>query len=148
MTTRRLAIRGGKRKIFKPLLVFAGETASSLPHGSVYTPQPLPERFKRGAANECFQNALVLAVNEDLVFIEGYALGKGTLPVHHAWCAEPGSSLAIDNTWGDGEGRAYFGVAFDTAYVAAAKGSAIHGWQSGYRLLKGEVTEAEWRYRP
>lgn len=69
---------------------------------------------------ECFRNAIHLALEEDLAYVEGYAL-RPNLPllIHHAWCVGEAGEV-IDPTWKDPEGGLYCGVEFD-AEVARSR---------------------------
>lgn len=53
----------------------------------------------RQMAKECFRNALMMAQERSLDYVEGYALGHG-IPVHHAWCLDADGKV-VDPTWRD-----------------------------------------------
>jgi hypothetical protein len=124
---------------------YPGFHAFVLAHGRAFVPRPLPRGYRRGAVRACFENAYRLARRRGLVYVEGLAFrtGAGDVPIHHAWCVEPGGDLVIDTTWGDGD--AYFGVPISLAYRKSQRGSVLDNWQAGWPLLQEGTDEAEWR---
>lgn len=71
--------------------------------------------FRMGPHRECYSNALKLALQYDLLYVEGLAHSV-LFPMEHAWCVERGSNLAIDPTWRTAEGIDgwhYLGIAME-----------------------------------
>ena len=92
-----------------------------LKEGREWGYQPLPTGWERGEPRQCFRNAAVLALeNDELTYVEGYA--TSLIPTSHAWVVNR-DGVVHDPTWAnleleDAEHRAYFGVPFDTAFLA------------------------------
>lgn len=97
-----------------------------LEQGKFYTPIVLPDTIQYGRMQECFANAVRLAMaDETLTYCEGFAYG-GLIPVHHAWCINEAGEV-LDNTWrtrADGDGHihrpdemAYLGIKYKTEEV-------------------------------
>ena len=85
-------------------------------YGWWYTAAPLPDPLIRGKENECFMNAFFLALEQnELVYVEGYAMLDGGRRVNHAWLTD-GRGNAFDGTWPE-PGVAYAGVPFRTGFV-------------------------------
>jgi hypothetical protein len=77
--------------------------------------RPLPAGVPQGVAKQCYKNAGVLALESAgaaYTYCEGYALRKGLIPVHHAWCLDAQGHV-VDPTWPFEEGNEYLGVAFE-----------------------------------
>lgn len=67
--------------------------------GKEYEPQELPNKYPKGVPQYCFSNSFKAAREYGLVYVEGFAaLDDLPLPIHHAWCVEPGSNKVIDVT--------------------------------------------------
>jgi hypothetical protein len=128
-----------------------------LRHGRWYMPQPLPLTIHRGAPKACYGNAIVAAVRDDLIYVEGYAsldIGGGAFPFQHAWCTDTSGAL-YEVTWPT-PGTAYLGVEFS---VERADDCTWHGdatvlwdWQRQYPLLRepwqGEPILKRWPPSP
>jgi hypothetical protein len=114
-------------------------------NGKSYQPQTLPRKYYRGRMGICFENAYRSAKRHGLVYVEGYALSGSADKHHHAWCAEPGSPLVIDRTWGNG--KAYLGVAFDLRFVSRPLKSrrGCFGVLDDAKVLS--LPDEEWKYR-
>lgn len=86
---------------------------------------PTPKGIQPGVKRHCFFNAFTLALdNPELTYMEGFA--HYILPIHHAWVVDP-EGRAIDNTWEDGHGAAYYGIPFtNDCIVAGAMESGIY----------------------
>jgi hypothetical protein len=119
-----------------------------LDYGWFYTPAPLPMGVTLAAKAECYNNALRLVLdNSNLVYVEGFAVGKDGLPIHHAWVTDR-SGRAIDNTW-DTPGIAYAGVPFKAGVVSLiglknqSVGSLIDDWEHDWPLLQQEGDHPE-----
>jgi hypothetical protein len=67
-----------------------------LNHGVFYRPAPLPDGVPPGELKQRFRNAAHLALDTDLVYVEGYALSL--IPVEHAWCVDPATGVVVDPT--------------------------------------------------
>jgi hypothetical protein len=87
-------------------------------HGQFYEPAPLPKGIRRGRAQACYENSYRPLKRHGkrlwLVYVEGYAIYKGTTPIKHAWCTDA-TGAAYDRTWPSG--LAYYGVPFCADYV-------------------------------
>lgn len=88
-----------------------------LSHGQWFEPRPKPAGIKRGKPKHCFANAYALADLDftGVVYVEGFAVGGGLFPVHHAWCIDAENNV-IENTW-DAPGTAYYGVPLDMEFI-------------------------------
>ena len=87
-------------------------------HGREWTGAARPSRCPLGPPRACFENTLHLCVDHpELTYVEGYAVAG--MPLHHAWAVDR-SGRVVDTTWDDPQGRAYFGIPFNTAYAKAA----------------------------
>ena len=96
------------------------------------------DNFPKGTIKECFRNAYLLAVEHDLTYCEGYAMG--IIPTLHAWCLDKDGHV-IDITWKDG--IEYIGVMFSTKYVnkillERKSYGVIDNWEMEWPLLRGE----------
>ncbi len=82
-----------------------------LEHGRLFTPSPLPDDVDPMPAGTCYDSSLDVADGTDRIYVEGLGLNSPDFPLstEHAWCADPGGSLAIDPTW-DPTGAAYLGL--------------------------------------
>lgn len=114
--------------------------------GFDYIKQPLPSNYERGYPKHCFHNSYDLAVEEGLIYVEGYA--AGIIPIQHAWCIEPGSNKVIDVTT-DALAE-YVGIPFKMDYVkahydkhGAYNGSVIDNWSDGHPLLKMTIEQIQ-----
>lgn len=118
-----------------------------LTHGKPFIPKPL-DGFYRGRPRECFRNAYLLAAEAGLIYVEGFACYREIgLPVHHAWCVEPGCRTAIDNTWRR-IGDEYMGIRFNLDFVVTSKtGSVLDDWRGGFPILSGDIKKSEWAYK-
>jgi hypothetical protein len=88
-----------------------------LEHGQEYDAMCLPDDIPKMERGECFQNALTIADDDELVYVEGYAL-RPTLGMlfHHAWCVTPEDDV-VDPTWDRPEECQYFGIGFQGQWV-------------------------------
>lgn len=96
------------------------------------------DNYPKAKQKECFRNAYLLAVEHDLTYCEGYAMG--IIPVLHAWCLDK-DDLVIDVTWKDG--TEYVGVPFQTKYISRIllerkSYGIIDNWEMKWPLLRGE----------
>jgi hypothetical protein len=85
-----------------------------LEQGRVWKSQPY-SGF-RGTKKACFKNATHMAMYGGETYVEGIALGKAIIPIHHAWCIDK-QGLVIDSTWERPEQTIYCGIPFKTAFV-------------------------------
>jgi hypothetical protein len=87
-----------------------------LDNGCCFRIRPYPSaRQVTQYLGECFAQSLLLSINAELTYVEGFALSPhGTVALRHAWCEDDGG--LVDCTWSN-EGRAYFGVRFSSDYV-------------------------------
>ena len=73
-----------------------------------------PDKIVRdlnGPIKNCYENSLLYALDNDLLYCEGYAYGS-VIPVMHAWVLNPETGEVIETTWRE-PGTEYFGVALD-----------------------------------
>lgn len=137
------AISSAKRHGF----AFASIAEFLLAHGREFIPARLPLWCPRMPLGRCFHNAYLLAQEYGLTYCEGYALSGQSVPYHHGWCVEPGSSLVIDPTWDQslaGQGVAYFGAPFAWRYRRRfnhqRKGHGntclLDRWEEGWPILQ------------
>jgi hypothetical protein len=126
-----------------------------LKHGQEYKPQPLPRIFKPGLPRHCYENAYHLAVKKrEFIYVEGYCLSPGSIPLLHAWCADVEGNV-YDPTYTGGPnpplGEIYFGVPFAFPYVQK---TVLHNrcygllddFQNKFPLLR--TTSKEWWRNP
>jgi hypothetical protein len=66
--------------------------------------------FRQGSPKQCYGNAIVLAAESGLSYVEGFALAPNGVVVGHGWNAKADGTL-IDSTWLN-TGAAYLGVIF------------------------------------
>ena len=86
--------------------------------------------IERGELGYCYMNAAKVAtcswLGDGLTYVQGVAAaGDIGIPIEHAWL-EDADGTVYDNTWEQGHGVAYFGVAIGEDTLRAA-------------LLRGEV---------
>jgi len=113
-----------------------------LEYGWLYRPVKLPKGIRAGRENECFNNAFLLALEDDsLTYCEGFVLSSnGQIPIHHAWVIN-GAGRAIDNTLVV-TAPAYFGVPFKTDFldyyhlVPAAIVGLLDDYEKDWPILK------------
>jgi len=94
------------------------ETGFVRKHGQFFLPQELPRRkgFRRLTKKECYFNCMRMAIEHDLIYVEGFAAETTVgLPLSHAWCSDE-TGVVFDFTWSK-LGKAYFGIPFDKTYV-------------------------------
>jgi hypothetical protein len=110
-------------------------------YGWFYRPTPLPAGLELANENECYNNALNLALdNPSLTYVEGFAAGPGGLRIHHAWVTD-GNGRAIDNTWRV-PGIVYAGVPFKCGFVSLTGlrnrgvGSLLDEYTNDWPLLR------------
>jgi len=63
---------------------------------------------------ECFKNALWYALNNNLDYVEGWAVSGDLPPFEHAWCVDSMNNIH-DPTWDNGHD--YFGAIFNPEYI-------------------------------
>jgi len=86
--------------------------------GVFATASELPDWINRGELKQCYRNASNLAISHaNLRYVEGYGVFRG-IPVQHAWVYDMVTGLHHEVTWPE-EGREYYGVVFDTAYITS-----------------------------
>lgn len=80
-----------------------------------------PAEYAWGEMKQCYMNAGQLAIDyRSLTYYEGYAVGKASIPIHHAWVVDEDGEV-IDTTWReDGEDArewTYLGVGFQGDFL-------------------------------
>ena len=70
-----------------------------------------PKGYRLRRPHQCFHNSLVLALDEQGDYCEGFARVDGGYPFHHAWVAA-GNDSAIEVTLRDPRKCVFFGVRF------------------------------------
>ncbi len=94
--------------------------------GKLYLP---PTGKGKGKHNQaCYSNSALKASAEGLIYVEGYAMPKGLIPISHAWCVDDEGKV-YDPTWDVGYGVSYFGVPFDPDFVNET--AALTGYWGG-----------------
>jgi len=88
-----------------------------LSQGSAFSRQTFPrETTTVQPLGECFRLSILLSMNAELTYVEGFALSqRGTPAFHHAWCEDSLGGI-VDCTWAN-TGLAYFGLRFPSDYV-------------------------------
>jgi hypothetical protein len=95
-------------------------------------PAKKPFDYEDGVKKACYQNACLLVKDfPELVYCEGFAMPKGLIPVHHAWCVTPSGDV-VDPTW-SAPGGQYHGVALQGGFVT----QRVH--DSGHWGVFGEM---------
>jgi hypothetical protein len=102
--------------------------------------KPFPKNLTKGKKKECFRNAMLLAIEKNWTYCEGYALA--VIPTHHAWVLDDDGDV-IDPTWD--EGVDYYGVEIPMSYaLPKVFGRGYYGIiddpQNRFPLLRGEET--------
>jgi hypothetical protein len=86
-----------------------------LTEGIEFSIRPFPVSYPEQHGGECFAQSLVLSINAEITFVEGFALSPtGQMAPHHAWCED--ADGVVDCTW-QNNGLAYLGIRFDSDYV-------------------------------
>lgn len=112
-------------------------------HGQAWTPGPRPKGVRMRTPQHCFMNAYNLVTSPTgerlkLRYVEGYA--SGIIPTHHAWAVTP-EGVVVETTWGEGVGKAYFGVVFpmevvDAAMYCSGHWGVLDDWQHDFPILQ------------
>jgi hypothetical protein len=100
-----------------------------LAEGMSFVPRDLPKGmgYRRGKKKQCFQNCFFKACDHDLIYVEGYVLVAGAIPIHHAWCTDK-FGFVYEFTLSE-PGIAYFGIPFKTEVARKYLGLAQDpGW--------------------
>ena len=126
------------QKIIRPTSEFPFSCPEEvvLKFGRSYRIQSLPKGIKRGEKKQCFFNAAMLAINSDLIYVEGFAfLPDVPLPIHHAWCVTEGEDAVIDPT--SDNLVEYIGIPFRPAVIEGV-------WKSGRGKSLLNSTKGNW----
>jgi len=123
-----------------------------LQHGVWYRPRRLSRRIRKGPIKRCYANALRVAIQHGLSYVEGYA--NSIIPVAHAWCTNDNGQL-YEVTWPE-PGSAYLGVVFsvERAHDATWNGDAsvLDDFKRGFPVLAqpwtGEPANFPWPDAP
>jgi hypothetical protein len=86
-------------------------------HGRPFTGIKLPKGYRRRAEKQCFFNAGMLAMESRGTYVEGYAIRRANILIHHAWITVD-NVHAIDVTWTHPEQSGYFGVPIPSTVLA------------------------------
>ncbi len=83
--------------------------------GSEFSIRPFPTSYSEQLNGECFLQSLLLSINAEITYVEGFALSPlGKLAHHHAWCED--ADGIVDCTWMN-TGLAYVGIRFSGDYI-------------------------------
>lgn len=112
-----------------------------LANGLAFQPHPRPTDVRGGTFQQCFWNAQKLVKKDParFVYVEGYGIHMGNTPMHHAWCLDLGTGMAVDNTWG--VAQALFGVPIKTEYLRQVwrekreNTSLLDIWELGWPMM-------------
>jgi hypothetical protein len=122
-----------------------------LKHGIPFEPRRMPREYSRWSrrAGKCYPSSLSLAIEEGLLYVEGFAMDNlGIRDRRHAWCAEKTSNFVVDPTWRP-VGLAYYGVIFDPEFVRryfeAFGYSILDNDSADPVILRGLIPEKVWR---
>lgn len=119
-------------------LHYAGPSDFVLQHGIEYDISTATAVI--GAPRACYGNSMAQSIMLDALYVEGYALTPGGMPVQHAWIELPDGRMR-EVTWGT-LGRAYRGVVFsiERADDCMWNGDAtvLDDYQRGWPLLREE----------
>ena len=112
-----------------------------LQHGREWISAPLPEDIERQPLKQCFRNAIMLAVERNYRYVEGYAFFH--IPIYHAWCLDENDKV-VDPTWDNPETHAYFGVAFNTDWamkqmLQRGKCGILDDMDRKFPILRGKI---------
>jgi hypothetical protein len=112
-----------------------------LENGRFFEPVPRPKKYKPGDRQQCYGNSCDLVVaHEDLSYCEGYVVVNGvSIPMEHAWCVTADGSLVDVTLRKPLIPLAYFGVVFNSLFVASHDLPAIES------VLIHNVEPAIWR---
>jgi hypothetical protein len=104
-----------------------------------------------GPERHCFENSLNYALANFATYCEGYVLGPGGFPIHHAWALDADGKV-IETTlravcWIDDTAERveavpdYFGIAFDMLWLAGhitrvgGHFTILDDWRQDYAML-------------
>jgi len=115
-----------------------------LKYGRFGEPAPRPKKFKSGDRHQCYGNSLDLVVaHDELSYCEGYVAVKGVpIPMEHAWCITDEASVVDVTLRKPLIPLAYFGVLFNSLFVATRDLPAIES------VLIENADPAIWRPFP
>jgi len=86
-------------------------------HGWEFQPQQLPDRYEMGTPKECYTNSQLLAMVQDLIYVEGFASFTSIpIPLSHAWCVERDNPTKVIDVTATDLGE-YWGIAFTPEYT-------------------------------
>lgn len=118
-----------------------------LKYGRDWKILPFPQDYLPGEKSDPFFNAIKLALQEKLTYVEGFS--GHTVPTIHAWCIDIRNMAVVDPNWcGVGHrpklGLQYFGVAFNNDFVLrkiAENGhyGILNHFDSARSMLVGET---------
>jgi hypothetical protein len=132
-----------------PSLVYRSTAALVLAHGQAASADERTFRGRRMRARACYRNAALRALGDPaLTYVEGFCwLPDLPIPIPHAWNRKPDGAVA-DLTIRPRPGLAggvYFGIAFQTSYLASALANQSHyGLLERTELYQGR-DPADWK---
>jgi hypothetical protein len=113
----------------------------TLKYGRFFEPSPRPKKFKSGDRNQCYGNSLDLVIaHDELRYCEGFVVIKGIdIPMQHGWCVTAEASVVDVTLRKPLIPLAYFGVVFNSLFVATRDLPAIES------MLIENAEPAIWR---
>lgn len=101
----------GDNVMFKP-----EHTAQAvvLKYGQEFKGAPRPDWLARGTPKECFKNALLLSLETNLIYVEGFMFRF--IPIMHAWCIDDDGTV-IDPTIDDPQDCEYIGIPLNPEFI-------------------------------
>lgn len=96
-------------------------------YGEPMTAAPLPAGIEPMEKRSCFTNAFELAADlrddddelSEIEYVEGYARSALTgMLIKHGWLYDRDNDAVIDPTWDTPEDCQYFGISWNTRYLA------------------------------
>lgn len=84
-------------------------------HGREFHVAVRPWHMTMDGEKQCFKNATLRMISENLIYCEGFVFVHG-VPIHHAWCLDP-EGRVVDPTIPDQERWEYVGIPMQYDFV-------------------------------